>query len=121
MRKYLLGLFLFSLLSLATASAPTNKITLQWDPSPSPSVTTYRLHFSNTPVNAGTGKFNGSDNVSVVSTVNTVTMNNLADGVYYFAVTAVDPSAESVYSNIVTSTLTAPIPPSPASNLRIIP
>lgn len=104
-----------------------SQVTLNWDQSSSTNVSSQRLYYSNTPVNPGTGRFNAPVAITL-GLVSATTVGNLADGTYYFAVTARDAAnLESVYSNIVTKVLVtpsptpSPTPPSAPTNLRTAP
>lgn len=114
---------------LAPAALAVSQVTLAWDQSTSPNVTSQVLYYSNTPVNPGTGRFNAPASI-LLGLVNSRLVGNLAPGTYYFAVTAKDSgSLESVYSNIVSVVLPipsptpspSPTPPTPPTNLHLLP
>lgn len=105
------------ILWLPLQSARAANATLLWDLSASPSITAQKLLYSNTPVNPVTGRFNAPATVNVNAAATSFTLNNLANGTYYFAVVATNSSGiDSLYSNIVTHIIAAPAPP---TNLRL--
>jgi hypothetical protein len=123
MKRILLTSFLALLLFFSSALA-TSQLTLAWTPSTSPNVISQKLYYSNTPVNPNTGRFNFPVSISL-GMVTSRLVGNLADGTYYFAVTATDSNnLESVYSNIVTVVLATPSPtpgPQAPTNLHVGP
>ena len=127
MLKRTLALFLVGLFAIQTALA-VSQVTLAWDLSTSAGVISQKFYYSNTPVNPSTGRFNAPVTINLTATDTTKTVGNLADGTYYFAVTAVaNGGIESVYSNvaqrvIVTPSPTpSPTPPSAPTNLHFVP
>lgn len=103
-----------------------SQVTLAWDQSVSANVASQVLYYSNTPVNPGTGRFNSPVAITL-GLVSSKIVGNLANGTYYFAVTARDPTnLESSYSNIASIVLPLPSPtptppPAPPTNLHFIP
>lgn len=105
-----------------------SQVTLAWDLSVSPGVATQKFYYSNTPVNPSTGRFNAPVTINLTNSVMSKTVGNLADGTYYFAVTAVTAAGvESVYSNVAQAQLItpsptpSPTPPSAPTNLHFVP
>ena len=81
------------------------QIGLQWDASPRPGCSGYKIYFGTSSRNYGSPVILGN--------TTTCTISNLADGVtYYFAATAVDSSLESAYSNEVVYTTPSGCTPS---------
>ena len=84
-------------------AAPAQQVTLAWDASPSPEVTSYRIHFG---TNAGNYSF-----VTNVGLVRTQTVVLPHTGRWFFAATAVDTNGlESRFSNMV-EWEAKPVPP----------
>src|SRR5262245_61849127 len=91
------GLTLFAVVTLAFAaiqSAQASSVNLTWDPSPTPGVIGYKIHFGN-------ASGNYSQVVSVTNAT-TTTISGLPAGTTFFAATALDASGlESDVSNEV--------------------
>lgn len=119
------ALYLVGLTALAQTPTPAptppivSKITLAWNAPPDP-VAGYNVYASKTPAGSN-GKFASPLAFQVQAPTTTYTFTNLADGTYYFAVTAVNAAGieSTTYSNIVTATLQA-TPPPPVTGLRIV-
>lgn len=99
----LLALFLY----LTIATAYSQDVTLSWDPSPSSSVTGYKVYYKEGDQSL---PFDGVDAENGISPIDVgdrldAALTGLLDGeTYYFAVTAYDAQGnESAYSNIVSS------------------
>ncbi|MEZ5591646.1 MAG: PKD domain-containing protein [Gammaproteobacteria bacterium] len=89
---------------IASFDAIAGQATLTWDPSSSPSVTSYRLYYGQS-----SGNYTSNINTGMATSY---TVTGLQDGqTYYFAVTATDGSTESDFSNEVSKTIPALAPP----------
>ena len=101
-QKAILCILLLLAGALAPASADSARVTLAWDPSPSPLIAGYRLYEG-----AGSGAYT---NVLDVGAATTVTVSNLVAGTtYFFAVSAYDfVGLESALSAEVTYTVRPP-------------
>lgn len=108
------------ILSCAPVSALSGTvISITWTLSVSPNVVSQHVLYSNTPVNS-LGRFNGPVVITVGPTTTNYTIQGLAPGTYFVAVTCTDATgAESPYSNVVSTVLTAPVLPQPPTGLRI--
>jgi hypothetical protein len=85
-------------LALASQAKATGSVTLQWDPNSEPDLAGYHLLY-------GPSSGNYSQQIDVGNTT-TATVSNLADGTYFFAVTAYNTAlAESLPSNEVSATV----------------
>jgi len=106
----------YALLLAGTLQA--GEVVLQWDPSPTPEVTGYRLYYGPTSAEGLTPEqYISLPAVKSVDAGNVLIfkLTSLADGHYYFAVTAYapgidDPSVlmESDFSNVVSTTIAPP-------------
>lgn len=128
LKRLLLLCSVAPLLLFVPAAWSISQVTLGWDLSTSPNVASQVLYYSNTPVNPGTGRFNAPVAITLGNSITLKTVGNLADGTYYFAVTARDAAnLESPYSNVATRTLVtpsptpSPTPPSAPTNLHFVP
>lgn len=107
MKSIQVVLLLFLFLYLTAAQAFSQDVSLSWDPSPSSSVTGYKIYYKDgdrIPPFDGVAAENGISPVDVGDTLE-ATLSGLLDGeTYYFAVTAYDADGnESAYSNIVSN------------------
>ncbi len=85
--------------------APVHTVTLTWVASPTGDVTSYNVYRATFTNSCGSYSNIGS----TVPSVLTFTDSNVTDGTTYcYATTAVDPSGESAYSNIVQAAIPAP-------------
>jgi hypothetical protein len=86
------------LLMLSVIVATAGGVVLEWDASPTPSVT-YYIYAHTAPIPGDLSQYTIRTNVGSVTTA---TLNGLADGKrWYFVVTATDGSQESELSNQV--------------------
>jgi fibronectin type 3 domain-containing protein len=84
-------------------------VPLQWDASVTPTVTGYKVY-----VGTASGVYGTP---ITIGNVTAYTVTGLANGTYYFSVTAFDATGvESVYSNEVTETIS--VKPDPPTNLK---
>lgn len=128
MKKFFTFLLLFSFLLVADVAWAANSATITWNANTEPDLAGYKIYYgvgtysggtwttprSGTNPGTGTGKcglcgypasFNGVNNPISLGKVTTYAVNNLANGRYYFSVTAVDLSGnESAFSGDTTTT-----------------
>lgn len=91
------------------ARADTSSVTLAWTANTEPDLAGYKVY-------QGTAAGGSYVLKATLGKVTTHTLSGLADGTYYFVVTAYDTSAlESGYSNEVTKTLDTLAPAAPSS------
>jgi len=114
MKRLLLTLS-FLILS-ALQSFALSDVTLAWTPSTSSGVTGQHLLYSNSAPSSA-GRFGGPVVINLAPGVTQYTIHGLADGNYWFAVTAYALGGESVYSNVVASVLAAPAAP---TNIHVV-
>jgi len=117
MKRRSLALLLLAVLSLFLVALPafaaTTTVTLAWDANTEPDLAGYKLYQANAPGGPYTL-------VQTVGLVTTTTLPGLADGTYYWVLTAFDLAAnESGYSNEVTFTGETVAPGAPR-NVTII-
>ena len=102
-----LGAAVALFLSLTSQAKATGSVALLWDPNPEPDIAGYRLHY-------GTSSGNYAHLVDVGNTTG-ATVSNLADGTYFFAVTAYNThTVQSLPSNEVSATVGIGPTPTPA-------
>lgn len=100
----------------------STRISLAWTLSTSTDIVAQKVLYSNTPINSTTGKFNGPVVITIGPVVTAYTIQNLASGTYYMAVTCVNVAQqESGYSNVVSAIVVNPTLPAAPSALQVIP
>uniref|UniRef100_UPI0040560E3D fibronectin type III domain-containing protein n=1 Tax=Candidatus Electrothrix sp. TaxID=2170559 RepID=UPI0040560E3D len=119
MKLFQVVMLLTLVLYLTTATAFSQNVTLSWDPSPSPSVTGYKVYYKEGDPNPpfdGVAAENGVSPVDIGDRLST-DLTGLIDGeTYYIVVTAYDAQGnESAFSNVV-STRWAPALLAPGKN-----
>ena len=86
---------------LCTTSALAADVSLAWDPSVSPNISGYKVYYGNSSRSYSTA--------ITIANQTTYTVTGLANGTYYFAVTAFDASGnESDFSNEVSDVISTP-------------
>lgn len=100
------------LMTMACPAVAAQSVTLAWDASTEPDLAGYRVYY-------GTAQRQYSAHIDV-GNVTTFTINDLADGTYYFAATAYDAAGnESAFSNEVSTDVDG-TPPAAPSGLRVV-
>lgn len=98
----------FMFVFTALANAP---VILGWTQSASQNVVSQKLYYSFQPVNPATGRFPTPTAVAI-GNVSAYTLQNLPNGTYFMAVTAINNvGMESAYSNVITVALVPPAAP----------
>ena len=102
-----LGAAIALFLSLTSQAKATGSVALLWDPNPEPDIAGYRLFY-------GTSSGNYAHQIDVGNTTG-ATVSNLADGTYFFVVTAYNTATvQSLPSNEVSATVGIGPTPTPA-------
>lgn len=122
MKYYQLVIVSFLLIVNFSTSAFGQEINLQWDPSPSPEIAGYRVHYQQGRLQlpmAGIDALEGPSPVDVGLSLTAKLSGLHDDGIYYFTVTAYDSKGnESSYSNIVSNGwIPALLAPAPAQEM----
>lgn len=108
MKRYMLFVILAVLIMFSVSAYAASNVTFAWDASEG--ATGYRVYQSQT-----SGTYDKTTGKVCETAELTCTVNNLADGTYYWVATATDGENESDYSNEVTATLDTTSPPAPGS------
>lgn len=118
-KTFLLAIFAFLCLASLSIAGTTN-VTFQWDANTEPDISGYRLYQATT---SGVYEYGSSSSNLIADVVHNpveglmeTTVNGIADGTYFWVVTAYDTEGnESGPSNEVTETFDATAPGCPAS------